>query len=335
MFSIYGIGNPLMDYIAYAEYDLVESMGVTPGTMNLINRQQREDLLEKISRYYMIPGGSCANTIRGVAWLSAADPVAPLIYAGAVGPDDVGDCYISQLQELGVHTHISVKKSTETGVSTIIVTPDCERTMFTYLGACREFGKEDLDLGLIDKAEYLHITGYMWDTESQKQATLTAISRAEAAGICISFDLADPFAVKRYRDDFLHWIPKKVHILFGNREEIALMLDWEESEDDEGLIRKTEYLAPLVIMKVGAKGCYVNEGGEITYSPGKVVNAVDTTGAGDFFASGFLFNMLKKRGIKASADLANAFGAAVVTVEGCSLDNLNQRDILASLSERH
>jgi sugar/nucleoside kinase (ribokinase family) len=333
MYSVYGIGNPLMDYIVYADYELLASLHAKPGTMNLIDGEQRQSLHSRLEHYYTIPGGSCANTVRGIAWLGKIDPIAPACYAGAVGGDDVGSCYISELGALGIITRIAVKES-ETGTSTIIVTPDCERTMFTYLGACREFEKADLDFELLQQAQYLHIAGYMWDTDGQKRATLSAISAAREAGVVISFDLADPFLVQRNRKEFLGWIPEMVNLLFGNREEISLMLQKPGGKDGD-LIREAGKLAPLVAMKVGAEGCYVNDRGRILYSPGFEVLAMDTTGAGDFFAAGFLFNLIKGRGIEASARLANRFGAAIVKVEGCSLFNLDQRDILSSSSERH
>jgi sugar/nucleoside kinase (ribokinase family) len=322
-----------MDFIVYADHDVLTKLNAKAGTMNLIDREQREILHGMLKHYYTIPGGSCANTIRGISWLGKIDPIAPTCYAGAVGSDDVGRCYISELNELGIKTRIAVKKS-ETGVSTIIVTPDCERTMFTYLGACREFEEGDLDFDLLRQAQYLHIAGYMWDTDGQKKATLAAISAAREAGVEISFDLADPFVVQRNRDDFLGWIPEMVNLLFGNRDEISLMMQNPEGDNGE-LIGQAGMLAPLVVMKVGAEGCYVNDGGRILYSPGFPVMAMDTTGAGDFFASGFLFNLIKGRGIEPSARLANRFGAAIVKVEGCSLFNLDQREILSLSSERH
>ena len=158
--SVFGIGNPLMDYVAYGDFELLESLGATAGTMNLITLDQKHRILQNVSRYNNIPGGSCANTIRGLAWLGSVDPIASLLYTGAVGRDSIGREYTTGLQQLGIHTKMG-QKTSETGVSVIIVTPDYERTMFTYLGACREFSIQDLDLDLLGQSSYLHITGYM------------------------------------------------------------------------------------------------------------------------------------------------------------------------------
>jgi len=324
--SVFGIGNPLLDYVTYAGYDLLKSLGATPGTMNLITREQRRRILSSVSHHRSIPGGSCANTIRGISWLGQASPIDPPMYTGAVGSDPEGKRYIEEMNELGIKTRLRRKQS-ETGVSFIVVTPDYERTMFTYLGACQLFSERDLDEEQLSTAQFLHITGYMWDTENQKRATLRAMEIAKAQEIRISFDLADPFVVGRYREDFLSWIPASVDILFGNREEISLILNRQGNFRE--LSQATEVLAPLTIMKVGAEGCLVNDEGCISHIPGRKVQPIDTVGAGDFFAAGFLFGMLQGMGPGECAALANRMAAAIVSVEGCNLRKLNQREILS------
>jgi sugar/nucleoside kinase (ribokinase family) len=323
--SVFGIGNPLMDYVAHGEFQLLKSLGATAGTMNLITLEQKHRILQNVTRYSNIPGGSCANTVRGLAWLGSVDPIAPPLYTGAVGRDSVGREYTEVLEKLGIHTKMG-QKSSETGVSVIIVTPDYERTMFTYLGACRQYSIQDLDLDLLGRSSYLHITGYMWDTESQKKATLAALNTARKKGIRVSFDLADPMAVKRYKKDFERLIPDCVDVLFGNREEISLMLDRQGSYRE--LAEAAGALTPLVIMKVGADGCLVNDGGHISHIAGEKVEPVDTIGAGDFFASGFLFGLIKGKSSVECAVLANRLAAGIVTVEGCSLHKLDPTTIL-------
>ena len=186
-----------------------------------------------------------------------------------------------------------------------------------------------LSLRLLGDSAFLYFVGYMWDTANQKEATVAAIDTAMQSDVKFAFDLADPFVVQRYRDDFLEWIPRKVDVLFGNREEISLMLAKKES--DESLIRSAAQLAHLVIMKVGAKGCYVSRAGRTFHSPANKVEAVDTIGAGDFFSSGFLFGLIKGLDIEKCACLANSLAAEIVGVKGCSLKNLDQKQILACL----
>lgn len=326
MVSVFGIGNPLMDYVAHGGFELLKSLSAVPGSMNLIDREQKKSLLSQVREYRNIPGGSCANTMRGLAWLGTANPIPPPFYQGSVGEDDVGMEYDRGLEALGVALGLS-RRGPETGASIIVVTSDFERTMFTYLGSCREYRAEDLDLATLRQAAFLYFVGYMWDTENQKQAARKAISEAGARGIQFAFDLADPFVVQRYRDDFLTWVPDKVDILFGNRDEISIMLD--ETGDDRSLIEKCGYLSPLVVMKAGAKGCYINDNGRIVYSPGVRVEAVDTVGAGDFFSSGFLYGLIKGLAVERCACLANHFAAGIVSVNGCSLHDLDQKQILA------
>ena len=223
MISVYGICNPLLDFIAHEDYGLVESMRTRPGTMNLVDREAMEGLLRRIRRYRNTPGGSGANTVRGIAWLNRGGELQPPLFCGAVGRDAFGDRYIELLGAMGVRTCMNRKES-PSGRSVIVVTPDRERTMFTYLGACREFGEADVDFDRLRESCLLHVTGYMWDTDGQKGAVRAAVEAARAARVLVSLDLADPFVVERNRDDFLSWIPGRVDLLFGNREELSLLM---------------------------------------------------------------------------------------------------------------
>ncbi|MBA7626468.1 Ribokinase [subsurface metagenome] len=317
MFSVFGIGNPLLDFVTRADFALLEQLDTQKGTMNLVGRGEMEDVLGLVDTYKNIPGGSCANTIRGIAWLSGLDPVRPAVYCGALGNDRIAEQYRSCMQAAGVQTRLAAKE-TPSGCSVILVTPDYERTMFTCLGACREFCKEDLDLQALAQSRYLYITGYMWDTENQKEAVQLAVDFARRQGLKVAFDLADPFVVQRYREEFLTWIPGRVDILFGNREELNLMI----GEDRAG------ELSELVIMKIGSEGCIVLEKGNQSGADSFAVEALDTTAAGDCFAAGFLFGRLKGFSTARSARLANRLASRIVSVEGCDFTLLEPKQIL-------
>ena len=209
-----------------------------------------------------------------------------------------------------------VRKATPTGTSVILVTPDGERTMNTYLGACRDFEPADLDLARLAESRMLYLTGYLWDTDNQRRAAEKAAAFAREAGrrISIAFDLADPFAVRRFGDQFRSWIPGNVDILFGNRDELAILMG---SACDEDCVSEASALAPLVVMKAGEKGCLVGWDGKCELVPGVPVHVVDTTGAGDAFAAGFLFARLAGRRSLQSAQLANRLASRIVGVEGC------------------
>lgn len=325
MYSFFGIGNPLLDFITSADFSLIERLQTRTGTMNLVGIKEMKMILGLVKRYKNIPGGSCANTIRGIAWLAASDPIRPPIYCGAVGNDPIGRQYLDILRLSGIQTRLVTKQSLS-GCSVIIVTPDHERTMFTYLGACREYSEEDLDVEALKCSRFIHTTGYMWDTEKQKKAVRKAVTCAAEHGLKVSFDLADPFVVQRYHQEFLSWIPSRVDILFGNREEFKLMIGDEPV--DEKLITQAGELSDLVIMKIGSGGCLVNEQGLIHNVAGFPVHSIDTTAAGDCFAAGFLFGQLKGFSALRSARLANRLASCIVAVEGCDFTLLEQWEAL-------
>lgn len=332
-YSIFGIGNPLMDFIVNMDFDFLNKLQAHPGSMNLISDEERKNLFTILKKFNTKLGGSCANTLRGFAWLSKQDAVDPPLYTGAIGKDDIGKKYKKQMEKLGIIVNMA-KCQCSTGLSIIINTPDNERTMFTYLGACQEYSEDDLNIEQLKQSKILYTTGYMWDTESQKKAIYKATEVAKNNSVTIVFDLADPFVVKRNREEFLEWIPQNVDILFGNFDEIVMMieenhLDNRKDIDKEDLIKKGGFLAPIVIMKTGAEGCYVNEKGNILKIPGKKVKVVDTIGAGDIFASGFLFGLIKERKVRECAVLANSFAAGIVTLDGCNISKLNQKEILS------
>jgi sugar/nucleoside kinase (ribokinase family) len=238
------------------------------------------------------------------------------VFNGAIGRDTQGDEFASKIASAGVLPSL-VRKDTPTGTSVILVTPDGERTMNTFLGACREFHVADIDLKRLAESRMLYLTGYMWDTENQQLAAEQAAKFAhrQARAITVAFDLADPFAVRRYAEKFRAWIPGNVDILFGNRDELALLTGNSCNED---CVSEAAKLVPIVVMKMGEEGCLVAWEGRYKAVPGLTVKALDTTGAGDAFAAGFLHAMLSGASPVDCARLANAVAARIVSVEGCS-----------------
>ena len=333
MYSVYGVENPLMDVIAHVDTSFLRRFDKTPGTMHLVEYDDVMALLKEIPAYKTVPGGSAANTARGIAWLESEDGRAlresiipggiteealrsKPVFNGAIGGDERGDLFVSGMETAGVRSAL-VRKSTPTGTSVILVTPDGERTMNTFLGACRDFQDTDLDLALLAESQILYLTGYLWDTENQKKAANAAsdFARQQRRRIPVAFDLADPFAVRRYAPQFREWIPGRVDILFGNREELSLLVG---ASCDEDCVAEATSLAPVVVMKIGAQGCLVGWDGKCEHVPGISVPRVDTTGAGDAFAAGFLFGRLAGAEPLTCARLANSVAARVVSREGCS-----------------
>jgi fructokinase len=288
--------------------------------MNLVDAQKLDDIRSQLDNFEILPGGSGANTARGVAWLNHDKRLPVPLFYGAVGHDATGEMYLKKLEEAGVRSGISLKNE-PSGVSVILVTPDFERTMFTHLGACRTFCEEDVDFSLMAQTALVHVTGYMWDTPNQKRVAERAVAEAKRAGTPVSLDLADPFVVTRYREQFLGWITGNVDLLFGNREEFALLCD--EHENDEAVLTKAAALAPTIIMKAGAYGAYVASAHGTKLLPGFKVEARDTTGAGDSFAAGYLYTMLSGRDPSDCARAGNRLAASIVAVEGCDYDSID------------
>jgi sugar/nucleoside kinase (ribokinase family) len=228
------------------------------------------------------------------------------------------------LKEAGINVQV-VTKSLPTGCSVILVTPDHERTMFTYLGACREYGLEDLDLTALSSSKIFYTTGYMWDTENQKQAVRRAIEYSRQRGVAIYFDLADPFVVQRYHGQFRSWLPSRVDVLFGNRDEFRIMFGPELT--DRELLSKAAGVSPVLLMKTGCDGCLVSDQGEVCSIDGFCVDSLDTTAAGDCFSAAYIFARLRDYPPAQAAKLANRLAASIVTVLGCDFTSLD-RDLI-------
>lgn len=332
--SVFIICNPLSDTIVPSEYAQIEEWGITPGSMNLVEFS----LIERIRREGRVlavtPGGSGANTARGIAWLAKKTGRQLRVYfLGAVGDDEEGVTLTRLLEEGGVVPLLANKKGSKTGTSLVLVTPDHERTMCTYLGACRELRMEDVLEPPIQQADVLYVTGYNWDTSNQREVVHRAAEVARRAGRMICLDVSDPFLVKRYREELLPWIPGRVDLLFGNRDELLTLT---EAIDDQAILTKANTLAPTVVMKTGKDGCVIALQGEIIRVPATETFVRDTTGAGDAFAAGFLFALLQGKTLPQCGELANRLAGGIVSVYGCDYSKLEVSNVLTFESDtRH
>jgi sugar/nucleoside kinase (ribokinase family) len=323
--SAFSVENPLVDLIARVDAAFLAARGKRPGTMHLVDEAESTSLVAALERPRgdaapprSLPGGSAANTLRGIAWLNR-DAALPLpVFGGAVGRDALGDGYHAALRNAGVEP-VLVRVEARTGTSIILVTPDGERTMNTHLGACRLFRAGDLDLDRLARSRILYLTGYLWDTENQREAAEKAASFARSRGIPVAFDLADPWVVERYLERFRDWVPRSVDLLFANGKELALLTG---TTCDTDCMAAANAIAPVVVMKVGARGCWVGgrDAPRAELVPTEAVKPLDTTGAGDSFAGGWLYGMLRGREPVACARLANAVARGIVGVYGCDYE---------------
>lgn len=310
--DVFGIGNPLIDIITEVADDDIAALGLEKGIMRLVDLDERAAILSHIEGRPIVyrSGGSCPNTL---IFLSALGISCSL--AGRIGNDEQGTAYSAHLPESDLRSRLIVDAEAATGTSIILVTPDTERTMNTYLGANTRFTRADLHQGDLAKAKMLHFTGYMWDTDEQKDAVLHAAEVVRGRGGKIVFDLADPFAVNRNRDEFRTLVAEQADIVFANAEEAGLLYP---EDDAVASARRLAERCELAVVKTGAAGSVVlRHGAEPEAIPARKIDAVDTTGAGDMYAAGFLYGLLsgfsdREAGICASylaSRIVETFGA--------------------------
>lgn len=323
--GVYGIGNVLMDVIINVNDSELKELDIDKGVMHLVDEEQRDKILEhfKERSAELIPGGSCPNTIIAMAGLGI-----PTTLAGKVGSDDFGKSYLDKLEKLKVNSKVKTGDG-KTGISIILVTEDTERTMNTDLGLCRELNEDDIDTDIVQQSEFLYFTGYMWDTEGQKAAVMKAIAAAEESGTKIIFDVADSFVVDRNKEEFLKLIEEHVYCVFANEDEAKMLFD---TDDPTRAVTELADLCNMAVVKLGAKGALVKENGkDIITIPSKKVTAVDTTGAGDTFAAGFMFALHKDYSLHSCGLFASYLASQIVIQKGAQLSEEKLSSILKKI----
>ena len=327
MASVYGIGNPLIDYLCSVEEEDLAKLGLNKGTMLLIDSERQAEIVdytkEKDIKYS--PGGSCPNTMVTLRSLGIETTL-----AGGVGRDELGAMYRRRLTECGVKDEC-VDKDAVTGTSIILLTSDKERTMNTFLGANRLFGPEDVNTDSASNADLFYFTGYMWDTECQKNAVKKVLEIYKQKGKKIAFDIADPFAVGRYRQTFLTLIRDYCDIVFANSEEARFLLD---NYDAYECCKSLGKLCPIAIVKNGKKGSYISCDKTIYEIPLYGTDTpVDTTGAGDTYAAGFLYGFLKGYDIETTGKIASYLAGEIISQIGAQFDENKIKTIKETIKD--
>ncbi len=318
---IYGIGNPLVDVSVSVEDSDLEALDLSKGTMCLIDTERRRKILRHIEDKPVTYGcgGSAPNTMITIAALGR-----PTALGGAVGEDDLGGVYRDRLEETGVKDEMAVCPG-ETGTSIVLVTPDGERTMCTFLGVCNQFSPGSVNLETLSGAEWIHFTGYMWDTEKQKAAVRKAIEAARTAGTKVSFDVADPFAVERHGEDFRGLIKDRPELIFANRTEAQILTG---ERDPEAAARALSRDCALVAVKDGKNGSVIANGESVERVPADAAHLVDSTGAGDNYAAGFLFALTDGANADKAAGFASYVAARIVEQRGAQFEENESKAIL-------
>lgn len=308
-YDVFGIENPLIDLLASVPDSFLEAVKVEKDKMYLIDLPRLQELLAALGDFPVIPepGGSCANTMLGLAQLGARSA-----YCGKVGNDDYGRMYVDKLKEGGVDSFVKADGQ-NTGVTVILVTPDASRTMNTYLGACQELVASDIPLDALRDSARLYITGYLWDTENQQDAGRLGVETAKQCGIPVAMSLSDPFCVERHKVLFPELLGEYVELVFANREEATALTGRESTHQAMEALRE---LCAGAAITLGSRGALVSEGDETVYIDPFPVDAVDTTGAGDAFAAGYLYGKARGYPLYRCGRIGAYFASQVITRMG-------------------
>ncbi len=330
-YDVYGVGNALVD----TEYEVNDNFliehRIAKGIMTLIDADDRLRLIGELDRRFAVKkhasGGSAANTMAAVAQFGGT-----AFYSCKVANDETGDFYVSDMTSVGVKTNLSTEREQgTTGQCTIMITPDADRTMNTYLGITQSLSPAELVSSEIESSEYLYIEGYLASSESGRQAALVARQMAQSASVKISVTLSDPSMVTGFKHVFNEWIGDGIDLLFCNRDEALL---WTETQTVEEAAEVIATQAASYAITLGADGALVKEGDSLIKVPAVKTTPVDTNGAGDLFAGAFLYGVTHGMSHQQAAALANSASSRLVSKFGARLSRQEQQQLLKDF-ERH
>jgi sugar/nucleoside kinase (ribokinase family) len=305
--DVLGIGNAIFDVLVKTDEAFLSRHGMTKGSMALIDEARAAAIYGDMGPATEMSGGSAANTIVGLASFGAR-----AAYVGKVKHDQIGGLYTHDIRAAGVA--FDTRPATDgpaTGCSYILVTGDGERTMNTYLGAAQDLTPDDIDPVQIAASRIVYLEGYLWDPKSAKEAFVKASNIAHEAGRQVALTLSDAFCVDRYRDEFLELMRKgTVDLVFANEAELRSLY---ETSDFDSALKQLRIDARLGVVTRSEKGCVVASSERVIAVPAfPVEQLVDTTGAGDLFAAGFLFGLVRGAGYENAGRLGALAAAEVI-----------------------
>ncbi|NNG04620.1 MAG: adenosine kinase [Inquilinus sp.] len=303
---VLGIGNAIVDVLAHADDAFIERNDLNKGAMTLIDAETATALYAKMGPAVEISGGSAANTVAGVASLGGR-----AVFIGKVCDDQLGEVFRHDIRAVGVDFDTRpIAGSPPTARSLILVTPDSHRTMNTMLGACVELGPEDIDPAVVGGAEITYLEGYLWDKPTAKEAFLKAAAIAHDSGRRVSLTLSDPFCVDRHRDSFRTLIAGHIDILFGNEHEVMALYQVDTLEAALDRVRGECAIAAITRSEAGSLVLHDGRTEEVPAEP--VAALVDSTGAGDLYAAGFLYGLTAGRAPAECGRLGSIAAAEVI-----------------------
>ena len=308
--KILGIGNAIVDVICKVEDKFITQNNLTKGTMRLVDETEFEKLLSTLKIEETVSGGSVANSIVGLSQLGNK-----VGFIGKVSEDDLGNKYEEGLKKENVKFFYSKKKELiPTGTCLILVTPDSERTMVTFLGTAGKINENDIDSNAVKSSDILFLEGYLWDEGDPKKAFEKAINNSNK----VAMSLSDLFCVERHKPHFLELVKNKLDITFANEQEIMSLIDVKKFED---VINFAKEINKLIVVTRGDKGAIAINKNEIVECYAKNnLKIIDLTGAGDLFAGGFLHGLINNKSIQESLETGTEMSSKVIQIIGARLN---------------
>ena len=308
--KVLGIGNAIVDVICKVEESFISNNNLTKSTMKLVDEVEFKKLLSNLQIEETIAGGSVANSIVGLSQFGNK-----VGFIGKVNDDNLGNKYEEGLKKEKVKYFYSKKKEKlPTGTCLILITPDSERTMCTFLGIAGKINEKDVDVNAVKNSEMTFLEGYLWDEGDPKKAFDKAIQNAKK----VAMSLSDLFCVERHKPHFLDLVKNKLDITFANEQEIISLIDAKSFEE---VISFSKQIGKLIVITRGEKGSLAIKRGEVTEcSSQKNLRIVDLTGAGDLFAAGFLHGHVNKLPIKESLEKGTEMASKIIQKIGARLN---------------
>jgi sugar/nucleoside kinase (ribokinase family) len=309
-YDVVGIGNALVDVIAHADDPFIDQHALVKGSMTLVDTERALHLYQALGSAVEMSGGSAANTMCGIASFGGR-----AAYIGKVSDDELGQVFGHDLRAVGVQFRPGrPDPETPTGRCIIVVTPDAERTMNTYLGVSSLLHVDDVDDAAVAAGAVLYMEGYLFDRDDAKAAFRHAAQVAHAHDRLVSLTLSDSFCVDRHRDDFRSLVADEVDLLFGNEHELTSLYQVDGLDEAIAIVQRQ---CSLAVITTGPEGCLVVTPDGVMREPAVPVDKVlDTTGAGDLFASGFLYGYTRQMSLAECARLGSIAAAEVISHVG-------------------
>jgi sugar/nucleoside kinase (ribokinase family) len=310
LYDVAAIGNAIVDVIAPAEDAFLEAQGIAKGAMTLVDQAQSQALYARMAPGVEASGGSAANTIAGVASFGGR-----AAFMGKVADDQLGGVFAHDMRAIGARfENTPLVGGLATAACMINVTPDGQRTMCTFLGASTAFAEDDVDAAVIEGAQIVYLEGYLFDAEAARRAFAKAAALARGSGRMLALTLSDGFVVERHREALLGFIDSQVDLLFANEVEATALFQTASFDEAVAALAKRVKLAAVTRSEKGS--VVISSDGTVAIPAEPVEKVVDTTGAGDQYAAGFMFGLARGKPLTACGGLASLAAAEVISHYG-------------------